>query len=132
MTAVTSDTTTHAARPPFRLALAGGVTTTCSVGSLALMAAGHGVVAWALLAAGGVVAATMQLSRRALDHRRRPRLPHAAAVLLTMLAILVVACLAARAVVGEHAWLAATTALVAGAATTALLAWRLPMMTRAA
>lgn len=109
---------------PLGYAVTGGVTQALSVAALALMTLGHGIAAWALLLAGCLASVAGHLRwRRRVDGRPLGSSLGALGLVAAMIAILVAAALGARAVVVDAPWLAALLALVAGAATTALLRW---------
>ncbi|MBF0686650.1 MAG: hypothetical protein IR158_02630 [Cellulomonas sp.] len=114
----------RAAHPPVRLAAAGGLTTACSVGGLALVGAGQGIGGWALMILGVAVTVGVQLSLRTTDDVR-PRGTRVGRVgtVVALVAVVVVAALGARAAVVAHPWLAATIALASGAAAAGLLRW---------
>ncbi|ADG74401.1 hypothetical protein Cfla_1503 [Cellulomonas flavigena DSM 20109] len=109
---------------PLSFAVLGGITQTCSVAGLALLTLGHGVAAWALMMVGTLLSLGNQLRwRRRVDGRPLGNSLGAVGLLATVIAVLVVAALGARAVVTDLPWLAALVALAAGAVTTVLLRW---------
>ncbi len=116
---------TDAPRPvhalPVRFAVVGGVTNACSVGGLALTAAGHGVAAWALMTAGILALLAVTLSwRTRVDGPPLGTSLGALGGVGALLALVIGGGLLARATVGTP-WLAALVALAVGAATAALL-----------
>ena len=109
---------------PARFAVVGGAVNACSVGALALLTAGQGIAAWALMVAGGLAMVAVRLSWRArVDGPPLGTSLGAAGVLATVLALVVVGALVARAVTLDAPWLAALVAVVTGAATGGLLRW---------
>lgn len=109
---------------PQRFAVLNGLAHAGLVGSAALLAAGQGIAAWALMTAAGWATVTANLHwRRHVDGRPLGTSAGAVAVAVATVALVLGGGLLARTVVGDVPWAAVVLALAVGAATGSLLRW---------
>jgi len=109
---------------PARFAVVGGATHACAVGSFALLAAGHGIAAWALMLGGVAAMLAVRLSWRGrVDGSPMGTSPGAVGVMTSSVALVLAAGFLTRAVAVDAPWLAALVAVVVGVASGALMRW---------